>query len=158
MPAKTKTKIKAKTKKKNKKTKKLVMVSGGFDPIHVGHLRMFQEAKKLGDELLVVLNCDAWLERKKGKNFMCSDDRSEIIKGFSCVDKVYVLESERSDVGEALELFKPAIFANGGDRKNKNDIPEFGVCEKNGIKMVFNVGGGKIRSSSELLDEYSKKK
>ena len=135
-------------------TKKLVMVSGGFDPIHIGHLRMFQEAKELGDELIVVLNCDAWLLRKKGKKFMSSEDRAEIIKGFSCVDHVYVLESDRKDVSEALELFKPAIFANGGDRRSEKDIPEVIACEKLGIQMVFNVGGEKIRSSSDLLKEY----
>jgi len=137
-----------------KKTEKLVMVSGGFDPIHVGHLRMFQEAKKLGDELLVVLNCDAWLVRKKGKAFMSSVDRAEIIKAFDCVDQVYVLETDRADVSEAIELFKPHIFANGGDRKAEKDIPEAPICKKHGVKMVFNVGGGKLRSSSELLKKY----
>ena len=132
------------------------MVSGGFDPIHVGHLRMFQEAKKLGDELLVVINCDAWLAKKKGKNFMSSDDRAEIIKSFECVDHVHVLETDRNDVGEAIEIFKPAIFANGGDRRAEKDIPESEVCKKLGVKMIFNVGGGKIRSSSELLKKYGK--
>lgn len=136
--------------------KKLVMVSGGFDPVHVGHLRMFEEAKKLGDELLVVINCDDWLMRKKGKKFMSSHDRAEIIKGFRCVDHVFVLESDRADVGEAIELFKPAIFANGGDRKAEKDIPEAEVCKKYNVEMVFNVGGGKLRSSSELLKEYHK--
>ncbi len=135
------------------KNKKVVMVSGGFDPIHVGHLRMFEAAKKLGDELLVVLNCDRWLVKKKGKNFMHSADRAEIIKGFRCVDRVYVLETERMDVGEAIELFKPAIFANGGDRLLDN-IPEVQICKKLGIEMVFNVGGDKVRSSSELLKKY----
>lgn len=132
------------------------MVSGGFDPVHIGHLRMFQEAKKLGDELLVVINSDSWLKRKKGKNFMLSRDRKEIIKGFECVNYVYVLESDIDDVTEAIELFKPSIFANGGDRKAPKDIPEAKLCKKHKVKMVFNVGGGKIRSSSELLKEYSK--
>jgi len=141
--------------KKLKTKKKLVMVSGGFDPIHVGHLRMFEEAKKLGDELLVVINCDRWLVGKKGKNFMSSVDRSEIIRGFKCVDKVYVLETDRKDVGEAIELFKPAIFANGGDRKAEKDILEADTCKKLKVEMIFNVGGGKLRSSSELLKKYS---
>ena len=142
-------------KSKNKEGKKLVMVSGGFDPIHIGHLRMFQEAKKLGDELLVVINCDAWLIRKKGKAFMSSEDRAEIIKGFECVDHVYVLESDRNDVSEAIELFKPHIFANGGDRRKQADIPEAAACKKHKVKMIFNVGsGGKVRSSSELLKNY----
>jgi len=136
-------------------TKKLVMVSGGFDPIHVGHLQMFEEAKALGDELLVVLNCDRWLTKKKGRPFMSSADRAAIVAAFRVVDRVYVLETERVDVGEAIELFKPAIFANGGDRKNENDSPEAAICKELGVEMVFNVGaGGKLRSSSELLKNY----
>lgn len=130
------------------------MVSGGFDPIHIGHLRMFEEARKLGDELLVVINCDKWLIRKKGKNFMPSKDRAEIIQSFRCVDRVYVLETDRSDVGEAIELFRPAIFANGGDRKEEKDIPEAAICAKFGVEMIFNVGGDKVRSSSDLLNVY----
>jgi D-beta-D-heptose 7-phosphate kinase/D-beta-D-heptose 1-phosphate adenosyltransferase len=134
--------------------KKLVMVSGGFDPVHIGHLRMFEEAKKLGDELLVVLNCDEWLVRKKGRFFMSGHDRAEIIKGFHCVDYVHVLESARNDVCEAIEIFKPHIFANGGDRRDEKDIPEAEICKRLGVEMVFNVGGGKLRSSSELLKNY----
>jgi cytidyltransferase-like protein len=136
------------------KGKKLVMVSGGFDPVHVGHLRMFEEAKKLGDELLVVLNCDAWLIRKKGKAFMSQAERAELIRGFRAVDYVYVLESDRADVCEAILRFKPAVFANGGDRKSDN-IPEYQLCDQLGIGMVFDVGhGGKVQSSSWLLSNY----
>lgn len=146
---------KRKTVKKKKKLKKLVMVSGGFDPIHIGHLRMFEEAKKLGDELLVVINCDRWLVTKKGRKFMSSEDRAEIIKGFRCVDHVFVLETDRKDVGEAIEMWKPHIFANGGDRKEEKDIPEAEICKQLNVKMVFNVGqGGKVRSSSDLLKAY----
>ncbi|MBI2099850.1 MAG: adenylyltransferase/cytidyltransferase family protein [Candidatus Vogelbacteria bacterium] len=135
--------------------KKLVMVSGGFDPVHIGHLRMFKEAKALGDELLVVLNCDRWLIKKKGKNFMPAPDRAEIVREFKSVDQVYILETERMDVGEAIELFRPAIFANGGDRKEEKDIPEAEICKQLGVEMVFGVGqGGKVRSSSELLKNY----
>jgi len=137
---------------------KVIVVSGGFDPVHIGHVRMFEEAKELVGEdgkLIVVLNCDAWLVRKKGKAFMQQDDRAEIIRAFGCVDDVFILETERNDVGEALERLKPHIFANGGDRRNTNDIPEAVVCEEHGIEMIFNVGqGGKVRSSSELLRNY----
>ena len=131
-----------------------VMVSGGFDPVHVGHLRMFEEARQLGDRLLVVLNCDNWLIRKKGRAFMSQDERAELIAGFKCVDKVYILETDSNSVCEALEKFKPAIFANGGDRKADN-IPEYDVCNQLGIKMEFGVGGGKIQSSSEMLAKYN---
>lgn len=134
------------------------MVSGGFDPIHVGHLEMLKEAKELGDKLLVVLNCDDWLTRKKGKFFMNQDDRAELIKSIKYVDNVYVLQSVRDDVGEAIEKFKPDIFANGGDRKDEASIPEAEICKKLGVEMVFNVGqSGKIRSSSDLLKTYASK-
>ena len=145
------------SRKKNLSKPTIVAVSGGFDPVHIGHVRMFQGAKKLGDRLIVIVNCDEWLMRKKGKIFMNQDDRAEIIKAFAFVDDVYILESGRDDVGEALEKIKPHIFANGGDRKEEKDIPEADICRKLGIKTVFNVGmGGKIRSSSELLRAYNK--
>ncbi len=138
---------------------KVVAVSGGFDPVHLGHLYMFEEAKALagpGGKLIAILNCDAWLVRKKGRAFMNQADRAKMVRAFKVVDEVYILESERNDVGEALERIRPHIFANGGDRRNTNDIPEAVVCEKYGIEMVFNVGqGGKMRSSSELLAKYA---
>jgi D-beta-D-heptose 7-phosphate kinase/D-beta-D-heptose 1-phosphate adenosyltransferase len=137
---------------------KVVMVSGGFDPVHVGHLRMFKEAKKLGDRLVVVLNSDEWLKRKKGKNFMHQDERAELIGELDPVDEVFILESERDDVGEAIEKFKPHIFANGGDRRDESDIPEAPICAEHNVEMIFNVGGDKVRSSSELLKEYHEEK
>jgi D-beta-D-heptose 7-phosphate kinase/D-beta-D-heptose 1-phosphate adenosyltransferase len=136
---------------------KRILVSGGFDPIHVGHVRMFQDAKaRVGREgtLIVVLNGDSWLERKKGKRFMPQEERAEIIKALLCVDEVYVHESEADDVSEALRILKPHIFANGGDRIDTASIPEAHVCDELGIEMLFNVGGGKIQSSSWLLSAY----
>ena len=132
-----------------------VLTSGGFDPLHTGHFRCMEAAKKLGDYLIVVINGDSWLMRKKGRVFMSAKDRAEIIRGLSCVDEVYILNSERDDVGEALERFRPAIFAKGGDRIAKN-IPERAICKNLGIKVFYGVGGGKIESSSELLENYWK--
>lgn len=136
---------------------KTVAVSGGFDPIHIGHLRMFQEARALGDHLIVIINNDAWLRTKKGFVFMPQEERAEIIAAFPFVDSVVISshgedDPDRSVVRE-LETLRPHIFANGGDRKNVADIPEAEVCSQHGIEMVFNVGGGKIQSSSWLTDK-----
>lgn len=140
--------------KKNKKV--VVAVSGGFDPVHIGHVLMFKKAKSLGTKLVVILNCDDWLMRKKGFVFMKEKERAAIIKSIRYVDDVYIHHSKKSDVAGALAKIKPNIFANGGDRKAEADIPEAPICKKLGIKMVFNVGGGKIQSSSWLTKNIRK--
>ena len=133
----------------------VVAVSGGFDPLHIGHVRMFQAAGKLGDKLVVILNNDHWLKQKKGYVFMPQGERKEVLEAIAGVDRV-VLTSHKSkskDMSINAELLKirPDIFANGGDRTKKN-IPEVVVCKKIGCKMVFSVGaGGKVQSSSWLL-------
>ncbi len=134
---------------------KVVAVSGGFDPVHIGHVRLFQEAKKLGDELVVIINNDNWLRTKKGFAFMSSEDRKEIIEAFRYVDRVYITTHEENSLDTSvcreLETIRPDIFANGGDRHHDN-IPEYVLCQRLGIEMAFNVGaGGKIRSSSDLV-------
>jgi len=139
----------------NKKKKIIVAVSGGFDPIHVGHVRLFQSAKKFGDKLVVILNNDNWLMEKKGYVFMSQKEREEILTALKCVDEVVATSHKKNpkdmSVCETLEKIKPDIFANGGDRTLKN-IPETDVCKKINCKMVFNVGrGGKIQSSSLLV-------
>ena len=136
----------------------VVAVSGGFDPIHVGHVRMFQAASKLGDELVVILNNDHWLMKKKGHVFMPVIQRKAIIEAFRCVDRVVLTrhspDTNDISVCEALERIRPNIFANGGDR-TKTNIPEVPLCKKIGCKMVFNIGrGGKIESSSWLLKRF----
>lgn len=133
----------------------LVMVCGGFDPLHIGHIDHFKKAKALGDKLLVVTQGDDWLVRKKGKCFMTLDDRISMIKELKCVDYVIGWKSDRDDQGETLELIRPDIFAKGGDRKDINSIPkeEVDACKKYGIRLVFGVDG-RIRSSSELLKRY----
>jgi glycerol-3-phosphate cytidylyltransferase len=130
---------------------KVVCVSGGFDPIHIGHLRMFKEAKKLGDKLIVILNQDAFLLKKKNFVFMPFEERKELIESIRCVDEVVGCIDQDQTVCETLRFLKPDIFANGGDRRNENDLLEAGVCAELGIEMVFNVGGGKISSSSDLV-------
>ena len=135
-----------------------VVVSGGFDPLHKGHLRMFEQAKNLGDHLTVILNSDDFLLKKKGFKFMSFSERKEIILGLSSVDKVVKCLDTDQTVCKTLSNLKKKnqvdIFANGGDRKNKNEIPEYKVCKENNIKMIFDVGGGKIQSSSNLADQF----
>lgn len=157
---------------KSEKTKKVVAVSGGFDPIHIGHIRLFREAKKLGDELVVIINNDNWKRKKRGHVFMPDFERKEIIEALECVDRVVITDHpedlegpEGMSVSKTLHEIRPHIFANGGDRneadaRNPNSSLYYDIkaCRKLGIEMVFNVGkGGKIRSSSELLKEYSEK-
>lgn len=137
--------------------KKIVCVSGGFDPIHVGHVRMVQEAATLGDELVVIINNDHWLMKKKGYVFMPQDQRREIIEGLRGVTRVVFTSHELNDedrsVCRELREIRPHIFANGGDRFADN-IPEALVCRELGIETVFNVGqGGKVQSSSWLTAE-----
>ena len=139
------------------KNKKIVMVSGGFDPVHIGHVRMFEEAKKLGDELVVVINNDNWLKLKKGYVFMPEHERKEIIEAFEAVDRV-ILSSHKKDtkdisICEDILSLRPHIFAKGGDRHAGNiPTPEVLVCEEIGCTIVNDVGfGGKVQSSSELV-------
>ncbi len=139
----------------------VVAVSGGFDPLHVGHVRMFREARELGDKLVVILNNDNWLKQKKGFAFMPEVERAELLKGVRWVDEVMLTghgpDPKDMSVVAELRKLKPDIFVNGGDR-NKKNIPEVPVCEELGIKMVFNIGeGGKIQSSSWLLKAYKEK-
>ena len=129
--------------------KKTVAVSGGFDPIHVGHIRMIREAAEHGD-VIVIANSDEWLLRKKGYVFMSWKERAEIIQSIKGVTAVFQADVDDDTVTESLLRLKPDIFANGGDRKQQN-TPEMKVCDDIGIEMIWNVGGGKIQSSSELV-------
>lgn len=144
------------------KKKKVVMVSGGFDPLHAGHVRMMRAAKALGDELVVVINNDNWLKYKKGFVFMPEKERKEIIESIEWVDRVILTRhtpnTDDLSVVEEIKRIRPDVFANGGDRTRAN-IPEVPVCEAMGCRMVFNVGkGGKIQSSSWLLTKYAENK
>ncbi|HUZ92401.1 MAG TPA: adenylyltransferase/cytidyltransferase family protein, partial [Candidatus Paceibacterota bacterium] len=146
--------------KASAKKKKVVAVSGGFDPIHVGHVRMFKRAKALGDELVVILNNDNWLKAKKGFAFMPQEERKELIEALDSVDRVVITghPEQPADMSVCVELrlIKPDIFANGGDRHQGN-VPEVAVCEEIGCTMIDNIGaGGKVQSSSWLLGNFKK--
>lgn len=155
-----------KKKKVTKRRKVVVVVSGGFDPIHKGHVRYIAEAKKLGDELIVILNNDNWLMDKKGFVFMPQDERMEILQSIKGVDRIIPTDHKPGEyfndrsVCRTLREIKPHIFANGGDRKPDGDpVPEVELCEELGIKMIYNVGfGGKVQSSSWLVSKLKEKK
>jgi len=133
----------------NKTAYDTVMVSGGFDPIHVGHVRLIREAAQYGN-VIVVANSDDWLFRKKGYNFMGFNERKEILMAIKGVVDVIPVDDNDGTVCEALRHIQPTYFANGGDRTS-NNTPEKAVCEELEIVMLWNVGGQKIQSSSELV-------
>ena len=137
---------------------KLIVVSGGFDPIHSGHIAYFNSAKSHGDKLIVALNSDAWLEKKKGKFFMSFDERKAIVESIKFVDEVIGFKDDnKGSCINALEETKKSYpndeiyFANGGDRDKKN-IPEMSVS---GINFLFGIGGNeKKNSSSWILNKW----
>lgn len=150
------------------KKRKVVAVSGGFDPLHIGHVRLLQAARRLGDSLVVIVNNDNWLRAKKGFVFMPQTERAELLRAFPFVDAVVLTDHKKNDadrsVVRALKKVKPAIFANGGDRNTKDArntksslYADQNYCRRQGIKMVFNVGkGGKVQSSSWMIEAARK--
>jgi len=151
------------TKIKAKKKSVLVAVSGYFNPLHVGHLEMIKKAKKLGDKLVVIVNNDKQVALKGRVPFMSEQDRVAIVKALRDVDRVvlaiddYQLPNGEIPVIKSLARVRPNIFANGGDRHNILNVPEYDVCKKYNIKMVDGLGK-KIRASSELIAKAAKKK
>ena len=137
---------------------KIVVVSGGFDPIHSGHIEYFKHAKESGDKLIVALNSDQWLEKKKGKFFMPFSERYSIVNSIKYVDEVVAFEDDyMGSCIDALEKIKikypedEIYFANGGDR-NKENIPEMFVED---VNFLFNIGGDdKKNSSSWILNKW----
>ena len=138
---------------------KIVIVTGGFDPIHSGHIAYFQSAKQLGDKLVVGLNSDAWLTRKKGREFMPWNERAAIVAALHVVDLVIDFSDNDGTAIDAIRKVKEIfpndeiVFANGGDRTSDN-IPEQ-VFDS--VEFVFGVGGeNKINSSSYILEDWKK--
>ena len=137
--------------------KTIAVVSGGFDPIHSGHIRLIKEARLLGDMLIVGINSDEWLTRKKGRAFMPWQERLCILNNLRQVDEVYTFDDEDGTARHLLAQVRAhypgarIIFANGGDRTQQN-IPEMSVPE---VEFVFGVGGSdKANSSSWILEEW----
>lgn len=128
---------------------RVVLLSGGFDPVHVGHLRMIQHASQYGD-VVVALNSDEWLMRKKGYVFMPFEERREIIAGFRGVSAAVAVVDMDDTVCETIRMYRPWYFGNGGDRKGDN-TPEVALCKELGVELLWNLGGGKIQSSSDLV-------
>lgn len=127
-----------------------VMVSGGFDPVHAGHIRMIRDAANFGD-VIVIANSDDWLFRKKGFVFMTFEQRAEILNAIKGVILVDSVDDSDGTVCEAIRRLKPTSFANGGDRGRAN-TPEQAVCEEMGVKLLWGVGGDKkLASSSDLV-------
>jgi cytidyltransferase-like protein len=139
--------------------RKVVLVTGGFDPLHSGHLEYFKAAKALGDILIVGVNSDEWLTRKKGRPFMPLAERKSIIEHLSMVDRVITFNDHDNSACDAIISVRQSylndhiIFANGGDRTTDN-IPEMNLVSDK-LEFVFGVGGeNKLNSSSWLLDEW----
>ena len=139
----------------------VMILSGGFDPVHVGHLRMIQAAAELANEVIVGVNSDKWLTRKKGYVFMPFEERAEIIQGCDGCTKAVGFNDDDNTASDLLRVVrsmypgKSVAFGNGGDRTSEN-IPETPAAEETAIDLVWSVGGGKVQSSSTLVADSRK--
>lgn len=134
---------------------RIVCTSGGFDPMHVGHLRCILETGRIARErealCVIIVNGDGFLERKKGRAFMTELERLEIVAGVRGVDHVVLWDDGSQLVSGCVEAMRPVVFTKGGDRTSEENVPEFFVCRRLGCDVVFGAGGDKIQSSSALL-------
>lgn len=137
---------------------KVVAVAGGFDPLHEGHIDHLKAARSLGDKLIVILNPDSDLMRKKGYALMTFENRRKVLKAIRYVDEVVEAIDGDGTVAKTLEKIRPNIFAKGGDRVPANmPVNEVDVCKRINCKIVYNVGGTKKSSSSQLVGAVMKK-
>ena len=160
---------------KRKWHKNIVILSGGFDPVHIGHIRMFREASQLGHYVIVGLNSDDWLTRKKGKPFMSWEERKEVLESMRYVNQVLPFDDSDDTASDLIRRvhtiynseahehsysdlpqqgmmdYYQIYFANGGDRTSKN-VPEMSVCKELDVVMLWGIGGDKIQSSSWLTN------
>lgn len=140
----------------NDQKKRVVVTSGYYNPVHIGHINLFKSAKEMGDILVVIVNNDNQVKLKGSVPFMPQEERVEIISAIKYVDEVFLSIDEDGSVKKTLEhIFEKykenqLFFAKGGD-STLNNIPEIGVCDKFKAKLVLDVGGGKVQSSSWLL-------
>lgn len=144
----------------------VIATSGGFDPLHIGHIRIIRQSQSLDDEavkwypqdqlLIVIVNGDGFLTRKKGKPFMKLEERMEIINAIKGVDAVVPWDDGSQTVIGALAILKPNIFTKGGDRSSSDVVPEAEICQQIGCKIIYGVGGtDKVQSSSDLIKGIS---
>lgn len=138
---------------------KTVLVTGGFDPIHSGHISYLREAARLGNRLVVGLNTDEWLARKKGRAFLPYEERKTIVEGLEMVDWTLPFNDDDDSACDAIDrilkdTMDTVVFANGGDRNGEN-TPEY-IKYKNhpDVEFAFNVGGEKVQSSSWILNRW----
>jgi cytidyltransferase-like protein len=138
---------------------KIIIISGYFNPLHIGHIRLIKAAKELGDYLVVIVNNDKQQLLKKGKIIMNEAERIEIVEAIKSVDEVVLSIDEDKTQCETLKMLgdrykgKKIIFANGGDRDSEKAIPEADVCDRNGIEMKFGVGGNDKPNSSSNINK-----
>lgn len=146
---------------------KIVLATGGFDPLHSGHIEYFKEARELGDHLVVGLNSDAWLTRKKGRPFMSIEERAAIVKELACVDEVITFnDDDNSACAAIMQVLQTKstgwkiVFVNGGDRDSAKNTPEFKTYSDHpDVEFHWGVGGSnKKNSSSWILDEWKTQK
>ena len=143
----------------------IIILSGGFDPVHKGHVRMFKAAKEFPSIVIVGANSDAWLRRKKGAPFMKFSERKEILESIRYIDEVHSFNDDDDSACDLIRIVKEnygqindstIYFGNGGDRTNSNS-PEVDYCLNNQIELLWGLGGGKIQSSSDLIKNSKNK-